>query len=563
MQKKLFYYLFYRKRYVKFFRIMKLCFLFVFWGMLSATAKTIAQEQVISLNLKNVTYLELFNELHRQTGVRFLYSSDQLENLSRIDVVADRKKVREILEDALKETSLTCVFEEDMVMLRERQQQQISKLSVKGLVTDTRKQPLPGVTVMIKGTALGAVTGANGQFLFAFPALDNVTLVFSFVGMKTKEIPYKGEKELNVVLEDEVTQMDEVVVTGIFNKAKESYTGAVKQITSKELKAVGNRNILSSIRNLDPSFFIADNIDIGSDPNKLPDITMRGSGSMTVDVKDLQTDSKTLSSANQPLFIMDGFEITLERMMDLDDNQIETITLLKDASATAMYGTRGANGVVVITTKRPEPGRLQLTYRGGVNIEAPDFTSYNLLDAREKLEYEKLAGVYSGGAVDFNQKMKDLYNKRMLDVARGVNTYWLKYPVRTGVGHRHSLRLEGGDASFRYAAGLSYNHVAGTMKGSDRITVNGNVFLSYNYKNLTFQNDLQVSNNKAKNSPYGTFSDFSQINSYLKPYDDEGNILKYADNETYSTTQTINPLYNALLPYKNETKYTSITDNFF
>ena len=118
MQKKLFYYLFYRKRYVKFFRIMKLCFLFVFWGMLSATAKTIAQEQVISLNLKNVTYLELFNELHRQTGVRFLYSSDQLENLSRIDVVADRKKVRKILEDALKETSLTCVFEEDMVMLR-------------------------------------------------------------------------------------------------------------------------------------------------------------------------------------------------------------------------------------------------------------------------------------------------------------------------------------------------------------------------------------------------------------------------------------------------------------
>lgn len=122
--------------------------------------------------------------------------------------------------------------------------------------------------------------------------------------------------------------------------------------------------------------------------------------------------------------------------------------------------------------------------------------------------------------------------------------------------------MEGGDEAFRYAAGLSYNHVAGTMKGSDRTTINGNVFLSYNYKNLTFQNDLQVSNNKAKNSPYGTFSDFSQINSYLKPYDDEGNILKYADNETYATTKTINPLYNALLPYKNETKYTSITDNF-
>ena len=220
MQKKLFYYLFYRKRYVKFFQIMRLCFLFVFLGMLSATAKTIAQEQVISLNLKNVTYLELFNELHRQTGVRFLYSSDQLENLSRIDVVADRKKMREVLEDALKETSLTCVFEEDMVMLRERQQQQVSELVVKGLVTDTKKQPLPGVTVMIKGTSLGTVTDAEGHYVLTIPQRDELVLVFSFVGMNSREVTYKGEKELNVELEEKIAEMDEVVVTGIFQKSQ-------------------------------------------------------------------------------------------------------------------------------------------------------------------------------------------------------------------------------------------------------------------------------------------------------------------------------------------------------
>lgn len=552
----------FRGKWRKIFLIMKLKIFFLLCCMGTLQAGVYSQVNQFSLQKDNVPVTEILEELASRSDYRFFYEKGIFEKTDRVSIQLKDASLKQVLDEVLSKQGFEYELIDKVVTIRKLQQQKPEKIQIRGLVTDSKKQPLPGVTVLIKGTALGAVTGANGQFLFAFPAMDNVVLSFSFVGMKTKELPYKGEKELNVVLEDEVAQMDEVVVTGIFNKAKESYTGAVKTITSKELRQVGNRNVLSSIRNLDPGFFIADNIDIGSDPNQLPDITMRGSGSMTVDVKDLQTDSKTLSNANQPLFIMDGFEITLERMMDLDDNQIETITLLKDASATAMYGTRGANGVVVITTKRPEPGRLQLTYRGGVNIEAPDFTSYNLLDAREKLEYEKLAGVYSGGNLDFNQKMKDLYNKRMLDVARGVNTYWLKYPVRTGVGHRHSLRLEGGDESFRYAAGLSYNHVAGTMKGSDRTTINGNVFLSYNYKNLTFQNDLQVSSNKAKNSPYGTFSDFSQINSYLKPYDDEGNILKYADNETYATTKTINPLYNALLPYKNETKYTSITDNF-
>lgn len=552
----------FRGKWRKIFLIMKLKIFFLLCCMGTLQAGVYSQVNQFSLQKDNVPVTEILEELATRSDYRFFYEKEIFKKTDRVSIQLKDASLKQVLDEVLSKQGFEYELIDKVVTIRRLQQQKLEKIQIRGLVTDSKKQPLPGVTVLIKGTALGAVTGANGQFLFAFPAMDNVVLSFSFVGMKTKELPYKGEKELNVVLEEEVAQMDEVVVTGIFNKAKESYTGAVKTITSKELRQVGNRNVLSSIRNLDPSFFIADNIDIGSDPNQLPDITMRGSGSMTVDVKDLQTDSKTLSSANQPLFIMDGFEITLERMMDLDDNQIETITLLKDASATAMYGTRGANGVVVITTKRPEPGRLQLTYRGGVNIEAPDFTSYNLLDAREKLEYEKLAGVYSGGGVEFDQKMKDLYNKRMLDVARGVNTYWLKYPVRTGVGHRHSLRLEGGDESFRYAAGLSYNHVAGTMKGSDRTTINGNVFLSYNYKNLTFQNDLQVSSNKAKNSPYGTFSDFSQINSYLKPYDDEGNILKYADNETYATTKTINPLYNALLPYKNETKYTSITDNF-
>ena len=237
-----------------------------------------------------------------------------------------------------------------------------------------------------------------------------------------------------------------------------------------------------------------------------------------------------------------------------------------------MYGTRGANGVVVITTKQPEAGKLQLTYKGGLAIEAPDLTSYDLLNAKEKLEYEKAAGLYTynSGPGGNQHNLEALYNSRRLAAERGVNTYWLKYPVRTGVGHNHSLRLEGGHEEIRYAVGLSYKNVAGAMKGSDRNTLNGNVFLSYKLKNLTFQNDLQISSNKSQNSPYGTFSDYAKINSYWKPYDDEGNLLMILDDRNYSneaygdtySNTVYNPLYNAYLPSIDKSKYTQITNNF-
>ena len=473
MQKKLFYYLFYRKRYVKFFRIMRLCSLFVFLGMLSATAKTIAQEQVISLNLKNVTYLELFNELHRQTGVRFL----QLENLSRIDVVADRKKMREVLEDALKETSLTCVFEEDMVMLRERQQQQVSELVVKGLVTDTKKQPLPGVTVMIKGTSLGTVTDAEGHYVLTIPQRDELVLVFSFVGMNSREVTYKGEKELNVELEEKIAEMDEVVVTGIFQKSQASFTGSATTVTAKELQQFGNRNLLQSLHNIDPSINIIENNAFGSNPNRLPEVQIRGNSSIP-NVDELK--DQTRVDLNTPLIVLDGFETTLQKLIDINENEVETLTILKDASATAIYGSRGANGVIVITTKKPAMGQLRVSYKGDVNIEIPDLTGYDLLEAREKLELEKRVGLYSKPSnPDQDWRLQRYYSYLLDEVNSGVNTYWLSKPLQTSVGQRHALKVEGGDKSFRYSASLQWNDIRGVMKESYRKTFNGAIRFNF------------------------------------------------------------------------------------
>ena len=566
MQKKLFYYLFYRKRYVKFFQIMRLCFLFVFLGMLSATAKTIAQEQVISLNLKNVTYLELFNELHRQTGVRFLYSSDQLENLSRIDVVADRKKMREVLEDALKETSLTCVFEEDMVMLRERQQQQVSELVVKGLVTDTKKQPLPGVTVMIKGTSLGTVTDAEGHYVLTIPQRDELVLVFSFVGMNSREVTYKGEKELNVELEEKIAEMDEVVVTGIFQKSQASFTGSATTVTAKELQQFGNRNLLQSLHNIDPSINIIENNAFGSNPNRLPEVQIRGNSSIP-NVDELK--DQTRVDLNTPLIVLDGFETTLQKLIDINENEVETLTILKDASATAIYGSRGANGVIVITTKKPAMGQLRVSYKGDVNIEIPDLTGYDLLEAREKLELEKRVGLYSKPSnPDQDWRLQRYYSYLLDEVNSGVNTYWLSKPLQTSVGQRHALKVEGGDKSFRYSASLQWNDIRGVMKESYRKTFNGAIQLSYYWKNLKFSNNLMISAGKRQESPYGDFSEYAKMNPYWRTHDENGKILKRLGNSgeiDYDfrwSRLPVNPLYNATLNTYDRGNNTDITNNF-
>ena len=545
---------------------MRLCFLFVFLGMLSATAKTIAQEQVISLNLKNVTYLELFNELHRQTGVRFLYSSDQLENLSRIDVVADQKKMREVLEDALKETSLTCVFEEDMVMLRERQQQQVSELVVKGLVTDTKKQPLPVVAVMIKGTSLGTVTDAEGHYVLTIPQRDELVLVFSFVGMNSREVTYKGEKELNVELEEKIAEMDEVVVTGIFQKSQASFTGSATTVTAKELQQFGNRNLLQSLHNIDPSINIIENNAFGSNPNRLPEVQIRGNSSIP-NVDELK--DQTRVDLNTPLIVLDGFETTLQKLIDINENEVETLTILKDASATAIYGSRGANGVIVITTKKPAMGQLRVSYKGDVNIEIPDLTGYDLLEAREKLELEKRVGLYSKPSnPDQDWRLQRYYSYLLDEVNSGVNTYWLSKPLQTSVGQRHALKVEGGDKSFRYSASLQWNDIRGVMKESYRKTFNGAIQLSYYWKNLKFSNNLMISAGKRQESPYGDFSEYAKMNPYWRTHDENGKILKRLGNSgeiDYDfrwSRLPVNPLYNATLNTYDRGNNTDITNNF-
>ena len=453
-----------------------------------------------------------------------------------------------------------------VITIRRLQQQKNTKIQIKGLVTDTKKQPLPGVTVMIKGTSLGTVTDAEGHYVLTIPQRDELVLVFSFVGMNSREVTYKGEQELNVELEEKVAEMDEVVVTGIFQKSQASFTGSATTVTAKELQQFGNRNLLQSLHNIDPSINIIENNAFGSNPNKLPEVQIRGNSSIP-NVDELK--DQTRVDLNTPLIVLDGFETTLQKLIDINENEVETLTILKDASATAIYGSRGANGVIVITTKKPAMGQLRVSYKGDVNIEIPDLTGYDLLEAREKLELEKRVGLYSKPSnPDQDWRLQRYYSYLLDEVNSGVNTYWLSKPLQTSVGQRHALKVEGGDKSFRYSASLQWNDIRGVMKESYRKTFNGAIQLSYYWKNLKFSNNLMISAGKRQESPYGDFSEYAKMNPYWRTHDENGKILKRLGNSGESdyafrwSRLPVNPLYNATLNTYDRGNNTDITNNF-
>ncbi|BAV07298.1 TonB-linked outer membrane protein, SusC/RagA family [Filimonas lacunae] len=435
-----------------------------------------------------------------------------------------------------------------------------------GRVLDEDKHPLADVSIRLKGNnKIGATSNSQGEFVITLDQTEGV-LVFSHASFKPREVVIKPDMKLSLVvsLEKNSEEKEEVVVTGYATRKKNSYTGASVSYSADDLKRVGNKNVLQSLQYLDPAFALTENLSAGSNPNALPNLNLRGKSGLD-DVK-----GEYAGNPNEPLFILDGFEASLQKIYDLDMNRIASVTLLKDASAKAIYGSKAANGVVVIETIRPQEGEMRVSYNGNLNVEAPDLSSYHLANAREKLQVEVNAGRYTSTQPFTQQFLREEYNDILKNVEEGVNTYWLSKPLRVGLGNKHTLYLEGGSSSMRYGIDLTYNNVAGVMKGSNRRNLGGSINLSYRKGKVNFRNILNITFNRANNSPYGSFSEYTKMNPYYSPTDENENMKKLlgsyrptASTTSSSATYYFNPLYNAQLETKNFSRYSEITENFY
>lgn len=538
-----------------------------------------ASGQLVTLNEKNVPLEKVFKEIRKRTGYDFFYDADLIKTTKLISINVEKADIRYVLDLCLDNQPITYTIQDKTIVIKKALPFGAilpAAIDVKGRVLDEKGQPLAGATVKVKNTSKTIKT--NGQGEFEFKGLDNdAILVISFLGYKTKEIPASQKSPFNITMEVLSAELNavNVISMGVFKRSNESFTGSATTIGKEELLKVSSKNLIQSLKVLEPSLMIFDNLDIGSDPNKLPDIRLRGTSSFPAQ-EGIDLSASYLNDPNQPLFILDGFETRLQKIVDLDMNRIESVTILKDASAKALYGSKAANGVIVIETIKREGGQAGISYTASTDIEMPDLSSYNLMNSAEKLEAERLYGMYNQATVAVPNYQTQLtldqqYNSRLATVLSGVNTDWLSKPLRNGIGQKHAISIELGQSNLRLVADFSYNQISGVMQGSLRNTLSSTISTSYRYNNILFRNILTVTSNKSNDSPYGSFGDYSKMNPYSTPYDEFGNlkrnaetgVIPYAGTSSIGTLFAPNPLFNSTLNTKISNNYTDITDNLY
>ena len=529
---------------------------FLLISVLPGNASVFAQQEKLALSSTQLTVREIFDAISSQRRYDVFYNGEQLDLNRKVKFAQQVLNLEQVL-DAVANNRFKYTLEDRTIILTPlTTPQTVNSVTLTGQVTDQSNTPLPGVTVLVKGTKLGTSTDPEGNFKLSLPQQENTILIFSFIGMESQEVPVGDPKKpIKVILKETAENLKEVVVTGIFTRKKESFTGSVSTYTASELKTAGTQNILQSLKTLDPSFAILDNTLYGSDPNRLPNMEIRGKSSMLGMRDELEADP------NQPLFILDGFESSLSVINDMDINRIASITILKDAASTAIYGSKAANGVVVVETVKPQAGKLMVSYNGNANISMPDLSSYNLMNAKEKLAFEKLAGKYTPASWSATSEfeLQKLYNQKLAEIESGIDTYWLTEPLRVGVNQKHSLYIEGGEGSFLFGIGAGYNGISGVMEKSNREVISGNIDLIYRIKKFQFSNKFSMTNTKIKN-PIVDFSEYAAANPYYKKRDEEGNIGKWLENNDY--TKAANPLWNASQNSRDEGKQLALSNYF-
>jgi len=539
--------------------------------------------QKLTLSEKNAPLERIFAQIKDQTGYQFWCESSLLKKSKKVSISVNNAPLATVLDVVFKEQPLQYSVVGNVIVVKDRLEPEKEEpvetyvpesplVQITGRVLDARTgEPIVGASVTIKGTKLGTTTDKEGRF--SINVDRGKTLVFTFIGLEKKEVVVGNASEIEVKLELTTESMKDIVVTGMFTRKSSTATGAVSTFSQKELQQAGTVNVIQSLKNLEPAFFVMENNLMGSNPNVLPDIQLRGQTGLP----DLQGQFAT--NPNNPLFILDGVPVSLQTIVDLDMNRIKSATLLMDAASKAIYGSRAANGVLVIETTVPKSGKLLVSYNSNLTLSAPDLSSYNLTNAVEKLDVEKAAGLYNGVSGDQDLTLQQQYNQFQRNIAMGVNTDWISKPVRNGFGQQHSLSFEGGEAEgMRYQATFRYYNQVGVMKGSDRNTLTGALKLAYRIKSFNFTNNFTINENVAKNSPWGSFSQYAAMNPYLPYQDENGNILKIINTYTrqngvagtsvgappgfFISDILYNPAYNSTLNIIDQNKYTQYINTF-
>ena len=501
-----------RKRYFLFF-------LFLVFSM-QFSQRVYSQEMKLSFNLKNATLKDVINEIKRISVYDFVYSDPQLTSFKQRDVSFTNATIQQVMEDCLKDTKLTYAINGNTIVfkLKATQEKEQELKYISGVVTDQAGNPLPGATLLIKGTTTGMATNTNGEYKIGVPKDGECTLIFSFMGMKTQYVKVGNKTKIDVKLEEDLTEVEEVVVTGYQNIDKRHLTSAVSSVKASDILTPGMTSIDQALEGRIPELVLISNSgEVGATPR----IRVRG--------------TSTLLGNREPLWVLDGFimhdpvnvsnddlnnpdyiNIIGNAIAGINPQDIERIDVLKDASATALYGTRAANGVIVVTTKKGAIGPARFSYNHSSKYtRRPRYSdrNINLMNSQERVQFGKelsdlhyrfpsdMTMVGYEGALDSYYKGLSTYDEFVENVKwyETVNTDWFDILTRDTYSHDHTFGVSGGNDDIRYYVSIGYNKENGVSKTTytERYTTRLNLDMTFSKKikaNFSMNGNVQKKN---------------------------------------------------------------------
>ena len=541
---------------------MRLMMLFTVGLVFQLSATGFAQS--VRMTGGEQTLKAVFEQVEKQTGKITLFSNNELDMNKTVRLEAKSFTLEDLYSQLLRGMGLTFEITDGYVVIRkakavvEKEEKKEQKLiTVTGRVTDVKKQPLPGVTVQVKDVILGTVTDVEGRYKLTIPGLKDFSLLFSCVGMKDKEIKYTGKDTIDVVLEEDVTEIAEVnvVSTGYGDVDRRRLTSAVTSLKMDDIMVPGLNSVDQMLEGRIPGMiFMQNSGQVGSTPR----VRIRG--------------NSTIIGNQEPLWVVDGIvqsdpvNVDPAQLNDLDfvnllgnaiaglnPEDIERIDVLKDAAATAIYGTRAANGVIVITTKKGKVGPPQVSYSfTGTFTRRPHYSdkTINMMNSKERVEvsrelferqigydnvsvfvgYEKAYMDYNAGTISFEEFA------RLTDYYETLNTDWFDILTQNSFSHKHTLSLSGGSENIRYYASVGYSDQQGVINKEDYEQYTGNMKLNGTYDELQFQFNMNFNTSTKHYTPtvdgIGVVQYAYETNRALPAYNPDGTRAFYQKDET-------------------------------
>jgi TonB-dependent starch-binding outer membrane protein SusC len=582
----------YRESFIpirKYLRIMKLTFTLLLLGLMSFASVTYSQATKLTFESKNATMESVFKQIESLSEFKFAYNSTKLDVEKKISIKVDNQTIDAILDKILGSADFEYKVVDRYIIITDENSKTSTNLEteqqakkVTGKVIDSSGSSLPGVSVVVKGTTNGTITDSNGEY-----SLSNIpekgTLQFSFVGMRMQEISVEGKATVNVTLEDETIGIEEVVAVGYGVQKKSDVTGSLVRVGAEEIKSRPVTNAVQAIQGR------AAGVDITSNerPGSVGDITIRG--------------VRSLTASNSPLYVVDGIpmvtgtmgvsgsndsagnpsnKVTLGGIDNMNPNDIESIDILKDASATAIYGSRGANGVVLITTKKGKSGKFTLNFDSSVTTEkmhefSPLFSAGDYVEYRRWAEYNAYPTVYTRGDQPTQANDAKIFtgdDTAMANIMKGwasgtwdgsqlTTTNWTDYVTRTGVTTQNTLSASGGTDKMKAYGSFGYTDSKGVVKGQGFKRYNANVSVDITpLKWFSFGGNLNSSysiqeygqstaGNVGVSAQSSLYQSAYGIFTFAQPFDANGNRIDYPggdiavktiiDEDQYSQDQRV------------------------